>query len=191
MDAGRVTLCGEESFGTGSSHVREKDGLWAVLFWLNIIAATRQSVEEIVRAHWRRFGRNYYTRHDYEEVDAAAAGSVVDQLRARLATLPGTSLAGDRVATADDFAYRDPVDESETVRQGLRIIFESGARIVLRLSGTGTAGATIRLYIEAFEGDPSRQNNDPQEVLAPYITAALALMELRERTGRDAPTVIT
>jgi len=191
MDAGRVTLCGEESFGTGSSHVREKDGLWAVLFWLNLLAVRQRPAEQIVREHWHRFGRNYYTRHDYEEVDAAAARGVMDHVRSRLSQLPGTELAGDRVATADDFSYTDPVDESVSTGQGLRIIFESGARIVFRLSGTGTAGATIRVYIESFESDPARQDRDPQEALAPYIDAALALSELRARTGREAPTVIT
>jgi len=191
MDAGRVTLCGEESFGTGSSHVREKDGLWAVLFWLNVLAVRQRPVEQIVREHWHRFGRNYYTRHDYEEVDAAAARGVMDRVRSRLSELPGTELAGDRVATADDFTYTDPVDESVSTGQGLRIIFESGARIVFRLSGTGTAGATIRLYIESFESNPARQHRDTQEALAPHIDAALALSELRARTGREAPTVIT
>jgi phosphoglucomutase len=184
-------LCGEESFGTGSNHVREKDGLWAVLFWLNILAVRRQSVEAIVREHWKRFGRNYYTRHDYEEVDATAARGMMDALRARFPALVGGELAGDRVATADDFSYRDPVDDGLTTGQGLRIIFESGARIAFRLSGTGTAGATIRMYIESFEPDPSRQDRDPQDALAPYIAAALVLSELRERTGRAAPTVIT
>lgn len=191
MDAGRVTLCGEESFGTGSSHVREKDGLWAVLFWLNVLAARQQPAEQIVREHWQRFGRNYYTRHDYEEVDAAAARGVMDQVRSRLSALPGMELAGDRVAIADDFSYTDPVDMSTSTGQGLRIIFASSARIVFRLSGTGTAGATIRVYIESFESDPARQDRDTQEALAPYIAAALALSELRARTSRDAPTVIT
>jgi phosphoglucomutase len=191
MDAGRVTLCGEESFGTGSSHVREKDGLWAVLFWLNVLAVRQQPVEQIVREHWHRFGRNYYTRHDYEEVDAAAARGVMDRVRSLLSGLPGTELAGDRVATADDFSYTDPVDESVSTGQGLRIIFDSGARIVFRLSGTGTAGATIRMYIESLEPDPARQDRDTQEALGPYIAAALAVSELGERTGREAPTVIT
>lgn len=191
MDAGRVTLCGEESFGTGSNHVREKDGLWAVLFWLNVLAVRGQSVEEIVREHWRRFGRNYYTRHDYEEVDAAAARAMMDDLRARLPALVGRALAADRVAVADDFSYHDPVDHGVTTGQGLRLVFESGARIVFRLSGTGTAGATVRLYVESFEPDPQRHDRDAQEALAPYIDEALALSGLRERTGRAAPTVIT
>ena len=191
MDAGKVTLCGEESFGTGSNHVREKDGLWAVLFWLNIVAARGESVEGIVRAHWKRFGRNYYTRHDYEEVDSVAAHGVMDAVRARSATLPGHALAGDRVTVADDFSYIDPVDGSVSTGQGLRILFASGARIVFRLSGTGTTGATLRLYMESHEGEVTRQDRDPQEALAPYLAAALELSGLREHTGRQAPTVIT
>ncbi len=191
MDAGRVTLCGEESFGTGSDHVREKDGLWAVLFWLNVVAVKAQSVEQIVRDHWRRFGRNYYTRHDYEEVDAASARDIMEQLARRLPTFLGTVLAGDRVVIADDFSYHDPVDGTAATGQGIRIIFESGARIVFRLSGTGTSGATIRMYVESFEADPARQDRDAQEALAGYIDAALTLSALRERTGRAAPTVIT
>ena len=191
MDAGMVSLCGEESFGTGSNHVREKDGVWAVLFWLNIMAARRESVEDIVRAHWKRFGRNYYTRHDYEEVDSIAAHGVMDTVRAHFATLPGQLLAEDRVTVADDFSYLDPVDGSVSQRQGLRILFASGARIVYRLSGTGTSGATLRLYVESHEGDPARQSRDPQEALALYLTAALELSALPARTGRQSPTVIT
>ncbi|HEU4564452.1 MAG TPA: alpha-D-glucose phosphate-specific phosphoglucomutase, partial [Gemmatimonadaceae bacterium] len=191
MDAGKVTLCGEESFGTGSSHVREKDGLWAVLFWLGILAARRQPVEEIVREHWARFGRNYYTRHDYEEVATEAARGLVEHVRSQLGALPGRTFASDRIALADDFAYTDPIDGSVTEHQGLRIIFESGARIIYRLSGTGTAGATLRIYVERFEPDPARQGMDAQEALAPYIAAAAEISELRERTGRGAPTVIT
>ncbi|MEO7965407.1 MAG: alpha-D-glucose phosphate-specific phosphoglucomutase, partial [Gemmatimonadaceae bacterium] len=191
MDAGRVTLCGEESFGTGSDHVREKDGVWAVLFWLNILAVRGESVESIVRAHWKRFGRNYYTRHDYEEVEAESARGVMDHVRTASAALVGTSLAGDSVDLADDFSYHDPVDGSVSAGQGLRILFKSGARIIFRLSGTGTAGATLRLYIESYEADTTRQDRDPQEALAPYIAAALELSELKARTGRAAPTVIT
>ncbi|MDP1859825.1 MAG: alpha-D-glucose phosphate-specific phosphoglucomutase [Gemmatimonadaceae bacterium] len=191
MDAGMVSLCGEESFGTGSNHVREKDGVWAVLFWLNIMAARRESVEDIVRAHWKRFGRNYYTRHDYEEVDSIAAHAVMENVRAQFATLPGQLLAEDRVTVADDFSYLDPVDGSVSQRQGLRILFASGARIVYRLSGTGTSGATLRLYVESHEGDPARQGRDPQDALALYLTAALELSELAARTGRPSPTVIT
>ncbi len=191
LDAGRVTLCGEESFGTGSNHVREKDGVWAVLFWLNIVAARRESVEEIVRAHWRRFGRNYYTRHDYEEVDAAAAKAAVESARTAGKQAVGSALAGDTVAQVDDFAYHDPIDGSTSSNQGLRIRFASGARIVFRLSGTGTSGATLRLYVESYEGDASKQGKDPQEALAAYIDAAKQLSRLQELTGRDAPTVIT
>lgn len=191
LDAGRITLCGEESFGTGSNHVREKDGLWAVLFWLNILAARQESVEAIVRDHWRRFGRNYYTRHDYEEVDAAAAKAVMDGVRQQADALAGRALAGDTVTVVDDFSYHDPVDGSTSANQGLRILFASGARIVFRLSGTGTAGATLRLYIEAYEPDAARQDRDAQDALGPYIDAALAVSRLKERTGREGPTVVT
>ncbi|MFL5580939.1 MAG: alpha-D-glucose phosphate-specific phosphoglucomutase [Gemmatimonadaceae bacterium] len=191
LDAGRITLCGEESFGTGSDHVREKDGLWAVLFWLNVVAARRQPVETIVREHWARFGRNYYTRYDYEAVDAAAARGVMDHLRARLASLPGAEAEGLRVEAADDFAYRDPVDGSVSEGQGIRLLFAGGARAVFRLSGTGTEGATLRVYLEQYEPDASRQDRDPQEALAPLVRGALAFSVLRERTGRERPTVIT
>ena len=192
LDAGRITLCGEESFGTGSDHVREKDGLWAVLFWLNILARRPgESVEQIVRAHWARFGRNYYTRHDYEAVPSDAAAGVMAQVRGRLATLPGETLGGRVVAAADDFAYTDPVDGSVSEHQGLRVLFGDGSRIVYRLSGTGTEGATLRLYVEAFEADPARQDQDTQAALAPLVAAALALGDLPARTRRTAPTVIT
>src|SRR6185436_4917670 len=191
LDAGRITLCGEESFGTGSDHVREKDGLWAVLFWLNILAKRGDSVEQIVRAHWREFGRNYYTRHDYEEIPTDAAKEVMSRVQGQLAALPGTTVGERRVRTADDFAYHDPVDASVSEHQGLRILFEDGARIVYRLSGTGTTGATLRVYIESYETDPARQNDDAQTALAPLIDAALSLSDLRARTGRAAPTVIT
>ena len=191
MDAGRVTICGEESFGTGSSHVREKDGLWAVLFWLNVLAARKQSVESIVREHWRTFGRNYYSRHDYEAVDTDRARRMMDHIRDRFARLPGEVLAGRRVTACDDFSYKDPVDGSESRGQGLRILFEDGARIVFRLSGTGTEGATVRLYLESFEPDASRQDMDAQEALAPLIRAAMELSRLAEFTGRERPTVIT
>ena len=191
LDAGSITLCGEESFGTGSDHVREKDGLWAVLFWLNILARRGESVEQIVRSHWRRFGRNYYTRHDYEEVPADGARAAMARVQEQLATLPGSTVAGRRVASGDDFAYRDPVDGSVSERQGLRILFEDGARIVYRLSGTGTSGATLRIYIESFEPDPARQDLDAQDALRPLIDAASSLCDLRKHTARDAPTVIT
>jgi phosphoglucomutase len=191
LDAGRITLCGEESFGTGSDHVREKDGLWAVLFWLNILAKRGESVEQIVRSHWRDFGRNYYTRHDYEEVPADAAKAVMARVQEQLASLPGTSLAGRRIQTADDFAYHDPVDGSTSEHQGLRIIFADGARIVYRLSGTGTSGATLRVYIESVEPEASKQNHDAQDALRDLIDASLQLSDLRRLTGRNAPTVIT
>ena len=191
LDAGRITLCGEESFGTGSDHVREKDGLWAVLFWLSILAARGESVESIVHDHWRKYGRSYYTRHDYEEIPSDAARGVMDHLRNQLRSLVGDRIADDRIVTADDFSYQDPIDESVSAGQGLRIIFESGARIIFRLSGTGTAGATLRLYVESYEPDASRQHLEVQEALGPYISAALELSELKERTGREAPTVIT
>lgn len=191
LDAGRITLCGEESFGTGSDHVREKDGLWAVLFWLNIVAARGQSVETIVREHWARFGRNYYTRYDYEGVPTDAASGVMAHLRSQLASLPGTSIAGRTVRAADDFSYLDPIDGSTSARQGLRVLFADGARIVYRLSGTGTEGATIRVYIESRETDASRLGLEVAEALAPLVDAALSLSDLVARTGRDAPTVIT
>ena len=191
LDAGLATLCGEESFGTGSNHIREKDGLWAVLFWLSILAVRGQSVENVVRDHWARYGRNFYTRHDYEEIPTAAAQGIVARLHEQFPTLPGTRVGDDRVAYADDFAYRDPVDGTLTEHQGIRIGFASGARVVFRLSGTGTTGATLRIYIESYEPDPARQHRDAQEALAPLIAWAAAISELHERSGRQAPTVIT
>jgi phosphoglucomutase len=155
LDAGKATLCGEESFGTGSDHVREKDGLWAVLFWLNVLAVRKQAVSEIVREHWRTYGRNFYSRHDYEGVDSDAADALMNSLRERLAGLPGRRLGVYEVAYADDFAYTDPVDGSVSTRQGIRIGFTDGSRIVFRLSGTGTEGATLRIYVERFEPDPA------------------------------------
>jgi phosphoglucomutase len=189
LDAGMATLCGEESAGTGSDHVREKDGLWAVLLWLNILAARREGVAGIVRGHWRAFGRDYYTRHDWEEIDSQVAEAMIGELRGRLPALPGTALGQDRIVAADDFAYDDPVDGSRSERQGLRILLESGGRIVYRLSGTGTAGATLRVYIERFSAD--RLAEDSQAFLAPLIEAADALAGIRARTGREAPSVIT
>ena len=191
LDAGMATLCGEESFGTGSNHVREKDGLWAVLLWLNVLAVRKLSVAEIVRDHWTRYGRNYYTRHDYEELDSQAAEGLMTALRKTLDSLPGRNLKGRRVEIADDFAYTDPVDSSVSARQGIRILFEDGARIVYRLSGTGTEGATLRVYIESFEPDPARHDQDTQEVLAGLIAVADDLAGIKKRTGRAAPTVIT
>ncbi|MEW5757062.1 MAG: alpha-D-glucose phosphate-specific phosphoglucomutase [Pseudomonadota bacterium] len=191
LDARQVTLCGEESFGTGSDHVREKDGLWAVLFWLNIIAERAQSVEEIVRDHWRRFGRNIYSRHDYEAVDATLATDIIDGLRARLGTLAGERLGNYTVDLADDFSYTDPIDQSVSKNQGLRIIFTDGSRIVFRLSGTGTEGATVRIYLERFEPDPAKQDVDPQAALAELITIAEQLTQLKARSGMGGATVIT
>lgn len=191
LDASKITLCGEESFGTGSDHVREKDGLWAVLFWLNILAARRQSVAEIVREHWRIYGRNYYTRHDYEAVNSSAANDLMDALRAMSVTLPGQSFGGYVVDYADDFRYLDPIDDSVSDKQGIRIGFKDGSRIVYRLSGTGTEGATLRVYIEAYEADPEKHDLDTQLALADLIEIANSLAGIQERTGRAAPTVIT
>ncbi|HEV7891275.1 MAG TPA: alpha-D-glucose phosphate-specific phosphoglucomutase [Pyrinomonadaceae bacterium] len=189
LDAGRVTLCGEESFGTGSNHVREKDGLWAVLCWLSILAVRGKSVEEIVRDHWRRFGRSYYQRHDYEALNAAAATSMVAELRENLNALAGTTLAGGTVARADDFSYTDPVDGSTTAGQGIRIFLEDGSRVVLRLSGTGTSGATLRIYLERFRDDGG--DSDISEVLSTLTNDVRGMLRLRERFGTDEPTVVT
>lgn len=191
LDAGRVTLCGEESFGTGSDHVREKDGLWAVLLWLDIIAARGQSVAGIMADHWARFGRNYYSRHDYEALPVDIASAIVDDLAARLDDLPGTEVAGLTVSTADDFAYTDPVDGSVSAHQGLRVVFSDQSRLVIRLSGTGTEGATLRLYLECYQPGPDALDLDVQQALAPVIRAAEALAGIRARTGRDTPDVIT
>lgn len=189
MDAGWCTICGEESFGTGSNHVREKDGLWAVLCWLSLLAKTSKSVEAIARDHWRRFGRSYYQRHDYEGLEAAPAAAMVDALRARLSSLVGEPVAGSKVKVADDFSYTDPVDGSVSSKQGIRILLEDGSRIVCRLSGTGTEGATLRIYLERYLKDDGSKN--VAEVLAPLRDAAREMLELRERTGRDEATVIT
>jgi len=191
MDADKVTLCGEESFGTGSNHVREKDGLWAVLFWLNILAAHEQSVETIVTEHWQKFGRNYYSRHDYEAVASDAASAVLQQVREQFNTLPGSMLAGRKVQQCDDFSYTDPVDQSVSHNQGVRVLFEDGSRIIFRLSGTGTEGATIRLYLESFEADIEKQSMDAQDALADFIQAANDISQLQALTGRNQPTVIT
>lgn len=192
LDAGMATVCGEESAGTGSDHVREKDGLWAVLLWLNVLAARKQPVLDIVREHWRTYGRNYYSRHDYEEVDADAANGLMTHLRDQLGSLPGRRLGGaHEVAAADDFAYTDPVDNSVSARQGVRVMFTDGSRIVYRLSGTGTAGATLRVYIERFEPDPARQGEETQAALAGLIGIAEELAGIAVRTGRDRPSVIT
>jgi phosphoglucomutase len=171
--------------------VREKDGLWAVLFWLNILAVRGASVEQIVREHWQRYGRNVYSRHDYEGVDAGIARQIVADLREALPALPGREVAGLTIARADDFGYTDPVDGSVSRGQGLRVFFDDGARIVLRLSGTGTEGATLRLYLERFEPDAARHGIETQAALQPLIDAAEALTRLRARAGRERPTVIT
>jgi phosphoglucomutase len=189
MDAGLCTICGEESFGTGSSHVREKDGLWAVLCWLSILAATRKPVAEVVREHWRRYGRSYYQRHDYEGLEMETATRMVQDLRDKLQSLPDTMLAGSRVMQADDFSYVDPVDGSRSERQGIRILLEDGSRVVCRLSGTGTQGATLRLYVERYLRDGG--DADITKVLSPLTLAARELLEIRERCGSDEPTIIT
>jgi phosphoglucomutase len=195
LDAGRVTLCGEESAGTGSDHVREKDGLWAVLFWLNILAVRGLSVEAILQDHWRQHGRNYYSRHDYEGVDTAAANGLMQRLREQLAGLPGQRFdlpqGSFEVASADDFAYADPVDGSVSAGQGVRIGLADGSRIVFRLSGTGTEGATLRVYLERFEADTARHALPTQQALAGLIALADHLAGIGSRTGRSAPTVVT
>ncbi|WP_064694305.1 alpha-D-glucose phosphate-specific phosphoglucomutase [Rhizobium aegyptiacum] len=191
LDAGMATICGEESSGTGSSHVREKDGLWAVLLWLNILAVRGESVADVVTQHWQTYGRNYYSRHDYEGLDTDAANGLMDNLRSQLSTLPGKSFGSLTVEKADDFAYHDPIDKSVSEHQGIRVLFEGGSRVVFRLSGTGTSGATLRVYIERYEPDSTRHNIETQEALADLIAAAESIASIRERTGRDEPTVIT
>ena len=191
LDAGKATLCGEESAGTGSNHVREKDGLWAVLLWLNVLAARKQPVDTIVREHWTTYGRNYYTRHDYEEVESEAANGLMAHLRDQLGGLPGQAFGAFTIKASDDFAYTDPVDGSVSTQQGIRILFTDGSRIVFRLSGTGTAGATLRVYIERYEPDPAEQDHDTQTALAPLIALAGTLAQIHTRTGRDTPSVIT
>ncbi|RSV19988.1 alpha-D-glucose phosphate-specific phosphoglucomutase [Sphingomonas sp. ABOLG] len=191
LDAGMVTICGEESAGTGSDHVREKDGLWAVLLWLNILAGTGKSVKQIAEEHWARFGRTYYARHDYEGVDSAAAEALVDGLRARLSDLPGQEIAGLRIEAADEFAYEDPTDGSISRQQGLRVLFEGGSRVVFRLSGTGTSGATLRVYLERYEPVGGRLDQDTGEMLADIARAADEIAGITRHTGRALPDVIT
>ena len=191
LDAGRVTLCGEESAGTGSDHVREKDGLWAVLLWLNILAARGQSVDQILRGHWAEYGRNYYSRHDYEAVPSDRANALIDRLRGLLASLPGQEFAGLRVAEADDFAYLDPVDGAQSAHQGVRILFADGSRVVMRLSGTGTEGATLRVYLERYQPASARHDLPVEEALAPVIAAAEQIAHIVEHTGRTQPDVTT
>ncbi len=191
LDAGKATICGEESFGTGSNHVREKDGLWAVLLWLNILAVRRQPASEIVRDHWSRFGRNFYSRHDYDEIESEAGADLMGALREQLPRLAGERFADRVVEQADDFSYQDPVDGSISTKQGIRVLLEGGARIVYRLSGTGTEGATLRVYLETYEADPNRHDQDSQVALRPLIEAAEQIAGIRARTGRAAPSVIT
>jgi phosphoglucomutase len=191
LDAGKVTLCGEESAGTGSDHVREKDGLWAVLLWLNILAQKKQSVSEILSDHWGTYGRNYYSRHDYEDVETQRADALMAELRGKLGDLAGQTSGPLKIASADEFSYLDPVDNSLSQNQGVRINFEGGSRVVVRLSGTGTVGATIRVYLERVETDKTQLHQDAQEALAPIINAADDIMGIVRHTGRDAPNVIT
>lgn len=191
MDAGKVTFCGEESFGTGSDHVREKDGLWAVLFWLNILAVRKQSVESIVREHWAKFGRNFYSRYDYEGLPTEDANGVMTHLRDNFAKLTGKQFGKYTVASCDDFSYTDPVDASVSKNQGIRILFSDGSRIIFRLSGTGTEGATLRVYLEAYEADVTKHHLDAQDALKELIQIGLNISELIARTGRQQPTVIT
>jgi phosphoglucomutase len=191
LDAGKATLCGEESFGTGSDHLREKDGLWAVLFWLNLLAVRKESVQAIIDAHWRSYGRNYYSRHDYEGVSADGAGELIETLRRSVGSMQGKRYGNYEIAFGDDFAYTDPVDGSVSKQQGIRIGFTDGSRIVLRLSGTGTEGATLRLYLERYEPEPERQSLDAQDALADLIRIAEEIAQIRHHTQRDAPTVIT
>jgi phosphoglucomutase len=191
MDADKVTLCGEESFGTGSNHIREKDGLWAVLFWLNILASRQQSVEEIVKEHWQIYGRNYYSRHDYEEVDSQRANTLVNNVQAAMPSLKGKKFGSYEVEYSDNFSYTDSVDGSVSTNQGIRIGFTDGSRIVLRLSGTGTQGATLRLYLESFTDDVAKQNVETQEALGDLVRIAEEIAQIRENTGMDKPTVIT
>ena len=191
LDAGEVRLCGEESAGTGGDHVREKDGLWAVLLWLNIIAKTESSVSQLMKNHWQTYGRNFYTRHDYEAVPKETADRIFDGLRGKLSVLPGQRFGGLRVLSADEFAYDDPIDQSRSTGQGIRVILEGDARVVFRLSGTGTDGATIRVYLERLEMDESKQSQDPQQALSVVILAAEDLAEIKAKTARKAPDVIT
>lgn len=191
LDAGLATICGEESAGTGSNHVREKDGLWAVLLWLNILGRRKESVENIVFQHWRDYGRNFYTRHDYEAIDTGSANELMAHLRALVGKSDLPALGAKILTLSDDFSYNDPVDNSVTKGQGIRFLFKDGSRIIYRLSGTGTEGATLRVYIERYEPDPAKQGGDTQAALADLIQIARNLAEIESRTGRNAPSVIT
>ncbi len=190
LDAGLATLCGEESAGTGSDHIREKDGVWAVLFWLSILAKRRKSVAELAREHWATYGRNYYTRHDFDEVDLSAAQGLMAHMREAAATLPGKTFGALTVEAADDFAYHDPVDGSDSEHQGVRVMFAGGSRIVYRLSGTGTVGATLRVYIERYEPPTGDLAEETQAALSDLIGLSRSLAEIEQRTGRTAPSVI-
>jgi phosphoglucomutase len=191
LDAGRITLCGEESFGTGSDHIREKDGLWAVLFWLQILAERGCSVHEVMASHWNTFGRHYYTRHDYEAIASETAHGLYDRVKQMLPRLGTERFAGRGIRSADDFAYADPIDGSLSEGQGLRLLLDDGSRVVLRLSGTGTQGATLRIYLESYVSPSGDLRQDPQAALGDLIRATDALVEIRSRTGMDRPTVIT
>ncbi|MGI0484615.1 alpha-D-glucose phosphate-specific phosphoglucomutase [Pantanalinema rosaneae CENA516] len=191
LDAGKITLCGEESFGTGSNHVREKDGLWAVLFWLNILAVQRQSVAQIVQNHWRTYGRNYYARHDYEVINSDRATALITHLQASIPTLKQQPFRQYTIQYADDFSYRDPIDGSVSQHQGIRLGFTDGSRIIFRLSGTGTEGATLRVYLERYEPHPDRHNLNPQQALADLIAIAESVAQIQQFTGMSQPTVIT
>ena len=191
FEADKLTICGEESFGTSSDHIREKDGLWAVLFWLNLMAIKKLSVKEIVVAHWQQFGRNYYSRHDYEEVESKAANQLVDNLRGRFKELCGMRFGSLEITQADDFSYLDPIDKSLSEKQGIRLIFKDNSRIIVRLSGTGTSGATLRLYFEKVENNPAAIHIETQIALAELIDLAEELTSLKKITGRTEPTVIT
>ncbi len=191
LDAGRISLCGEESAGTGSDHVREKDGLWAVLLWLNILAESGKAVSDILADHWRTYGRNFYTRHDYEAVDTSAADDVMASLTAQLDSLVGRQVSSETVTIAEDFSYTDPVDGAVSSNQGICIVFESSARMVVRKSGTGTEGATLRLYLESFEPDESRHTLDTQVALEALVEVAETITQIRAKTGREAPSVVS
>ncbi|HEX9447293.1 MAG TPA: alpha-D-glucose phosphate-specific phosphoglucomutase, partial [Dongiaceae bacterium] len=191
LDANQVTLCGEESYGTSSNHVREKDGLWAVLFWLNLLAVRGQTVTAILKDHWRRFGRHYYSRHDYEALDSNIANSMIEELRRDIAGLSGKSFGARTIRAADDFTYHDPIDGSVSAKQGVRLLFEGGARIVVRLSGTGTEGATLRLYLESYQADPAKHDLDPQLALADLIDIAENVIGIKRQSGRQQPDVVT
>ena len=191
LDAGQITLCGEESFGTGSDHIREKDGLWAVLFWLQILARRGGSVADVMADHWGRYGRHYYSRHDYEAISSDVAAELYGRIKAMLPELAGQGFAGRSIATADDFSYTDPIDGSVSGGQGLRLLLDDGSRVVLRLSGTGTQGATLRVYLESYVAPSGPLDLDPQLALADLISAIDELAQIKARTGMDRPTVIT